>query len=213
LWTEAVVEVLWWRHPFRRIPNRWEDEVSIRIAAPPTANIDVLERGLKDLYPGRAMREIEPESTFDVAKPLPVYTVSLVDAVTEDWPEKARQVSWRHLVAGGQLTGAADITLNAGSNSPEFASFAEGEAVRALVTAIESADRLFAHTKGSYEMRIVEIPAVYAAAVWLVGTESLFIPYLDGRSPNGRLFDVHPNYVRHVVQLAKRTLERSPVPG
>jgi hypothetical protein len=139
--------------------------------------------------------------------------VSLVDAATEDWPEKARQVSWRHLVSGAQVAGAADITLNTGSDSPEFASFAEGEVVKALVTAIESAARLFEHAERSYEMRIVEIPAVYAAAVWLAGPDSLFIPYLDGRSTSRRLFDVHPDYVRHIVQLAKRTLERAPVPG
>jgi len=173
-------------------------------------NVDVLERGLRDLYPGKTMAAREKERVLEIAKPLPVYAVSLTDAATENWPEKARQVAWRHLVSGADFAGAADITLLTGAKTPEFASFAEGEGVKGLVAAIETAARLFERTEQHYEMRIVEIAALYAAAVWLAGPDSMFIPYLDGRSRRGGLLEVQPDYVRHITDLARRTLETPP---
>jgi hypothetical protein len=121
----------------------------------------------------------------------PVYFVPL-DALTEGRLLKAaRQTSWRYLLVKGD-TPVAEAELSAGSrgakgakpHSLAFLSLTRGPFASATVDALHAAERLPQVARADYELRLLNIPAVYLVALWLHGAkDDILIPM--GEPPAG----------------------------
>jgi hypothetical protein len=117
----------------------------------------------------------------------PVYFVPL-DALTEGKLLKAaKQTSWRYLLVKGSAA-IAEAELSSGSRSAktgksrslDFLSFTRGPFASATVDALHAAERLPQVARADYELRLLNIPAVYLVALWLhAAKDDILIPMGD----------------------------------
>jgi hypothetical protein len=117
----------------------------------------------------------------------PVYFVPL-DALTEGRLLKAaRQTSWRYLLVKGSEA-VAEAELSAGSRGAKgakprslaFLSLTRGPFASATVDALHAAERLPQVARADYELRLLNVPAVYLVALWLHGAkDDILIPMGD----------------------------------
>ncbi len=95
---------------------------------------------------------------------------------------------WRYLLSQSDEVVASAETFTDAAGSSQVASFNQGPFVAATAAALEVAEALPETKDGSYELRLLHVPALYTMAVWLHGDgdNDIFIP-LDP-SP-----DIEPN--------------------
>jgi hypothetical protein len=117
----------------------------------------------------------------------PVYFVPL-DALTEGKLLKAaKQTSWRYLLVKGsaaiaeaELSSRSRQTKGGRSHSLDFLRFTQGPFASATVDALHAAERLPQVARADYELRLLNIPAVYLVALWLHGAkDDILIPMGD----------------------------------
>jgi hypothetical protein len=120
--------------------------------------------------------------------PLPVYSFPLDDLAAGKDPRSNNPVAWKYLlVTGSQPIRTADV-VPASSGGYKFASISAAQA-SAMSQAILAAEKSPVASKGHYEMRLVEVPALYVTALWLKnqkGKADYFIvipPAPDGFQP------------------------------
>ena len=121
----------------------------------------------------------------------PVYFVPL-DALAEGkLLNAARQTSWRYLlvqdnaaVAEAEISAGSRRAKGAKSRSLDFVSLTQGPFASATVDALAAAERLPQVARENYELRLLNIPAVYFVALWLHGAkDDILIPM--GNPPVG----------------------------
>ena len=184
--------------------------MSIELAQPPAANAEVLSRGLNDVWPTtKAARIYGIDATLNASRPIPIFVAGLSEAAKEDWPNLAKHAGWRYLIMVQETAGVADLSFDSPLEGPRFASFAEGDVVRALQAALHSASDMLSRTDQNYGLRIIAIPPLYAEAVWLVGPEQTFIPYIDGVLIMADKYRTRGDYISYIVNKARRKLESS----
>lgn len=95
---------------------------------------------------------------------------------------------WRYLLCQADQVVASAETFTDAAGGSQFSNFNQGPFVASTATALQVAEALPATTDGSYELRLLHVPALYTMAVWLHGDgdNDIFIP-LDA-SP-----DIEPN--------------------
>lgn len=117
----------------------------------------------------------------------PVYFVPL-DALTEGKLLKAaKQTSWRYLLVKGsaaiaevELSSRSRHTKGGRSHSLDFLRFTRGPFASATVDALHAAERLPQIARADYELRLLNIPAVYLVALWLHSAkDDILIPMGD----------------------------------
>ncbi len=170
----------------------------------------VLAEALRDLAssaePTEALGGSAPEAAF--TKPLPVFVVGLEDAASRNIRHVENPVSWRYLVIGSDSTVLADLDTSPLDEGIEFQRINEGQNASNLRAALEQADALFSDTHETYEVRILEIPAIYTSAVWLSGANTdIFIPYLDDVRLAGGEPAVQQDFLDAVRKRAKTQLD------
>jgi hypothetical protein len=102
-----------------------------------------------------------------LALPHPVYTLSLQDLVDGKRIREARLVAWRYLVEADRTPIASAEVIVAESKRPRFSQFNEGPFVQSTAAAIDELQRRPELDEASYELRALQIPALYVVALWL----------------------------------------------
>jgi hypothetical protein len=119
-----------------------------------------------------------------VAQPLPLFTVRLDHILGDTFLQSATQIGWRYLVVTGGPIAVADVTAGAPGGRSSFHRLIRG----ALPVRLEQAADLAAQRYGTtdpdtFEVRVLELPALYVATLWLHGLNGLreaFFPFLEG---------------------------------
>jgi hypothetical protein len=128
-------------------------------------------------------RSIQPTLT---SQPLQLYAVQLRDITDENFPAKASPVGWRYLIVRGEPVAFADVKHSADDSAAlAFSRLTHGAAVQRLAQAAELADQAYSNSADAFECRILEIPALYEAALWLHGPRDVFIPFVSATPAEG----------------------------
>jgi len=111
--------------------------------------------------------------------PLPVYACSL-DALLQEGSGCARQSGWRYLLARDRsVVETADVVDDGkGGAPPVFRGATRGGTVIPKLDQALHAIEGYASGAGQFELRILQIPALYIVALWLSdegGGEDLFV--------------------------------------
>jgi hypothetical protein len=161
---------------------------------------------LSPLEPSSGLLRFE-SSPLRLAQPVRVFTVPLEEVTSSDFFRTATPVGWRYLVAGDGLldngVAAADVTETSGGGTA-FASLFHGPVPERLTEASRVAEAEFGARPEPYDVRILELPALYLSALWLVGPNDrhVFIPYLDGTGPEPPPIRVEPDFASRAVAVA-----------
>ncbi|HEY9246767.1 MAG TPA: hypothetical protein VIO11_07980 [Candidatus Methanoperedens sp.] len=103
---------------------------------------------------------------------LPVYHLGLTDlAEDRDLGAAAVQTGWRYSLKHENKVIASAETVFGPDRKPIFAQINEGPLVQGIQSAIRAADAHQGIKKSEYEVRLLMIPALYTAALWLVDTK------------------------------------------
>ena len=106
-----------------------------------------------------------------------VYTMTLGEVASGEHVKPARPVSWRAFLVQAQTPVAvAEVVESAGGQLATEASITEGPLVEAATEAIEVAEHSNLVATGNFELRVLHVPAIYVLAIWLHGSQELFIP-------------------------------------
>jgi len=151
----------------------------------PRLAFEILNRGFAR-FSGPDDGKIFDQDRFDVMEPLPVYYLALKDEIAK--LEGAVQYGWRYILSGEESTKFADIDIDDDRGEElSFNSVREGAIADRLSEAISIAGDVSNGLDQNYELRLIEVPSLNRAAVWLKGREeSIFVPYLDRERLRGK---------------------------
>jgi hypothetical protein len=148
------------------------------------------------------------------SQPLPVYRLSLNDIGEPNSINKAELTGWRYLLEKGGGSAYADL-VERPNKEQEFASLAENKNAERLNQAAHLAEQV-AENLPDCEARILDVPALSIAALWLFGRQSSFIPYIDpekltGPNPKVSVDDQFlPRVTRRAEELKQQLPEAEP---
>jgi hypothetical protein len=146
--------------------------MALQIPSPPVAAADSAQATLKafgdqQLFSTPALRQA-PADQLTLTTPHQIFTMGLDSLAAGAGLDTARSVGWRYLiVAGGQVIASAETVTTPDGLGQTFAQFTEGPFVAVTATAITAAQALPAVGLGSFELRLLRIPALYVMALWL----------------------------------------------
>ncbi len=138
---------------------------------------------MRDLGAARVVAETLGGAAVNIAEPLPVYRLALDDIEGPDMLAKAKPVGWRYLLEEPGQVAYADLTDGSGGNQA-FASLSRNRNAERLNEAAHLAEKVAANLP-DVEARILDVPALHLSAVWLSGSVSAFIPYIDPETLGG----------------------------
>jgi hypothetical protein len=169
---------------------------------PPKQGQSIIGNALRDLWGAPDLTESAGGATIDLSQPLPVYSLGLEDIQEPGSIKKAKPVGWRYLIEKGGNIGYADL-VESSSGDQSFASLSRNRNAERLNEAAHVAESV---AKGlpDCEARILDIPAIHIAAIWLFGTNSTFIPYIDPemlQKPDARIA-VDPEFLNRITARA-----------
>ena len=121
------------------------------------------------------------------SEPHPVYYVSLDALADGKLLAAATQASWRYLlvqddaaVAEAELSVGRRGAKGAGAKPLAFLGLTHGPFTAATIESLGAAERLPQVAAADYELRLLKVPAVYLAALWLHGAnDDILIPMGD----------------------------------
>ena len=118
--------------------------------------------------------------TLELAQPHQVFTLGLSDLVADNGLTAAQPTGWRYLIQDGATALASAEAVSTGSgNEHVFSAFNEGPFVASTAAALSSLQDQPQVAAGSYEPRLLDVPALHAMALWLHATgagEDLMVP-------------------------------------
>ena len=154
----------------------------------PSDGIEAIRKALDEIRarPGTVLQHFSAEvlDRLEVSLPHPVFMLGLDDAAADKLTEAAKLVSWRYLLIAGEESApaAAEVRAGAGENTVEFLHVDSGPFVGAMVDAIAMAEKLHVVEQQDFEIRLLQVPAIYLVALWLHNPASdIFIPI--GKTP------------------------------
>lgn len=101
-------------------------------------------------------------------QPHQVLNLGLSDLVAGRGLDAAKPSGWRYLVTeGGNAVAAAEAVPSEGGGGHVFSAFNQGPFVAATAQALQRAAALPEVAGGSYEARVLHVPALHAMALWL----------------------------------------------
>ncbi len=127
------------------------------------------------------------------SEPHPVYYVSLDALADGKLLAAATQASWRYLlvqddaaVAEAELSVGRRGAKGADAKPLAFLGLTHGPFTAATIESLGAAERLPQVAAADYELRLLKVPAVYLAALWLHGAnDDILIPMGEGDPPGG----------------------------
>lgn len=168
---------------------------------PPPSGLMTVVRALGDLAPrGRALGG----SAIDISRPLPVFRLGIDDLTEPDALDRAEFVAWRYLIeGGGGGAGMADVGEAPGGDAV-FGSLARNEQADFLLQATHLAQSVADRTSQDCDVRLLQVPSLYATALWLTTDPPVFIPILDVEHPVRSVAQVRvePEFLPRLVARA-----------
>ena len=112
-----------------------------------------------------------------ISDPHPCYCLGLNEVAQGNFLSTASLESWNYLLLNGdQPIGNAEM-LDTGTNTLAFSSISHNFLAADLLNALHVVEGAAAVQKGNYEMRLLRIPSLYFAALWLhASTDDLIFP-------------------------------------
>lgn len=118
---------------------------------------------------GSILRPGAPAPT-ETAAPHPVYAAGLEELAEGRLLETARENGWRYLlIRGDQAVATATVDTGPGSAEMRFSHVTQGPFVEATLEGLRRAEALDEVASGDYELRLLDVPAMYLRALWLHG--------------------------------------------
>ena len=110
-------------------------------------------------------------ANLDQEHAVPVYHLGVEDLKGRKDVSAAKLVSWRYLIKHrGKEVASADAIID-DDGTTMFSHVNEGPLVRGLVSALEIANSQSIIRNNDFEARILMVPALYVAALWLADIE------------------------------------------
>lgn len=180
----------------------------MHLAGPPAGD-DVLDRALEDRFPEVARRGVRVRSRnadgVPELPPVPCFHLGL-DMLADDEPLRlAQQTGWRYIVEPGNAVGMAK--LSSGTGGTRYEGLAQGLLVERYRAALALAQELLGADHHAYEPRLLDVPALSFAALWLKGPQDWFIELLDGVPPGTAALQVVDDIL---PELRHRAAKREP---
>lgn len=135
-------------------------------------------------------------------QPLRLFGLRLDQIKDDSFLNSATPIGWRYLIVSNGPIAVADVKAGSGQQGSNFHRLIRGELAQRLDKASELAQKRYANDPDSFEVRILEIPSLYMAALWLHGQRDVFIPLLEGGEANRRDIGEDTAFVSHVLQSA-----------
>jgi hypothetical protein len=156
----------------------------IIFADPPPEAEHILKEGLvadQELMDRRGLGGSRGRGRQRMKKPLPVYLCTLSDAAKGRVVEGARLSGWQYLIVeGDEIVEVAKLFGDSEEERLRFGGVARGGVLlRNIQAALHHAERLVEKGNARYELRLLDVPAVYVSAIWLknrMGGEDRFLP-------------------------------------
>ena len=151
-----------------------------------------------------ALRDTRP-AELAPTEPHPVFNLGLSDLTGGGGLGGIRATGWRYLLRqADQVVASAETVADHGGGA-EFSHFNRGPFVESTAAALETAESLPETRDGSFEFRLLHVPALYTMALWLHGDgdNDILIP-LAPAPP-----DVEPNRPYPAGQLLELLATRA----
>ena len=173
--------------------------MAINSKQPPDAATAALDAGLGQIRGGAARRGMAAEAV-DAGTPHESYHLGLDSVEAKKGVAGAEPIGWRYLIAGGPAGRGLAAEVHSRPSGFEFAGLNEGPFVQQVADQIE---KLRGQTRNEdYEPRLLKIPALYIAALWLKGkNDDLFVPL----QPSHPAVEAHRVYSRKDFEAALET--------
>jgi hypothetical protein len=121
-----------------------------------------------------------PPGPLALAQPHQIFSLGLADLAAGRGLEAAKSTGWRYLVHAGENPVASAETSVAPTGSEHvFSAFNSGPLVASTVEAIRMVQGLPQVSRGTFEMRLLRVPALYFTALWVHGaqaTDDVLVP-------------------------------------
>lgn len=170
---------------------------------------EILQQAMGDLLP-----KLLPMTAFstslggakldvEYSQPVPVYRLTLDKALEDNPVQQATRVGWRCLIEAdsGGIKAYADIIDD--NAEPQFAAWVDNVYSRNLHESVHLADQVLADA-GDYEIRVLEIPAIYTSTLWLSSEDNdVFIPFNDENIRSGREIGAEIHFIDDLVKRAR----------
>jgi hypothetical protein len=176
----------------------------IRIARPPAGGDQAIDDALASLQgrrapapharnlgfdagpetPPLAMPGLESARGVETAAPHPVYTAGLDDLAAGKLLDAARPDGWRYLlVRGDEAVATATVGVPDAGGAPGISHITQGPFVEATLEALHRAEALDEVRGGDFELRLLDVPALYLRALWLHGPRDILLPLPPAPEP------------------------------
>jgi hypothetical protein len=137
------------------------------------------------------------------ASPLPFYFLGIDALKAPDPLQAARIKGWRYPILGGIKAGLAAVRSPAGSGPSEFAGLTHGLLVDRLLQACLLAEQALGTSAEQYQPRLLDVPALQYAALWLEApTRRQFIALLQGRPAGSAPLELVDDVIPELKTLA-----------
>ena len=161
---------------------------------PDTANL-ALHEGLGQIRGAAATRGMADAA--GAGTPHESYHLGLDSIEAKKGVAAAKSIGWRYLLAGGPAGRGLAAEVHSRDRGYEFAGLNEGPFVQQVADQIENLRGKIGDK--DYEPRLLRIPALYVAALWLKGkNDDLFVPL----QPSHPALEPHRVYSRMDFEAA-----------
>ena len=153
--------------------------MALRFAGEPVGAAEAIHRALvRNAGTGRGIGG-RPEAldllgagpNINLAAPHPVFDLQLDQLAAGAGLGAAKPAGWRFLIMRGQAAiGSAEVVVDVGGAASQVSALNTGPFVASTERGIRSAERLPQVEHGSFELRLLRIPALYILALWLKNT-------------------------------------------
>lgn len=170
----------------------------------PPRGTEIVERAVRDLMKsGPTSFSAAPDaSPGQVSQPIRRFLLKLGDITDDDFLKRATPIGWRYLIISQGPIAVGDVKETE-SGAATFDSLIHGRIAERLVSAAELAADKYGADQKSFDVRILEIPAIYMSALWLHGPQDIFIPFLEGGASDAQPVREAPSFAQRVMAAAK----------
>lgn len=180
--------------------------MTIHLSPGPSDGREAVRHALAHLLPQLVGGSRSPlgggNEAASTSQPLPVFSVKLDEIDDETFTKKANAAGWRYIVKSGAPIGVADVKVSR-SGAVAFKSLTRGPTAERLQMAADYADATYGRGVERFDVRILEVPALYSNVLWLHGPRDVFIPYLEGGRADVEAPRVDDTYRRRILRAAQ----------
>jgi hypothetical protein len=174
--------------------------MAINTKQPPDDAAAALDAGLGQIRGAAAQLGMAEAAGAGAGTPHESYNLGLDSIEAKKGVAAAEPIGWRYLLAGGPAGRGLAAEVHSRPSGYEFAGLNEGPFVQQVADQIEKLRGKIGNK--DYEPRLLRIPALYIAALWLKGkNDDLFIPL----QPSNPAVEPHRVYSRKDFETAIET--------